>query len=133
MKYLLFFALTIMSAILPAQNTTAVSMSSSSSTSVSESATNNSYTFKLKVDRKQMKNLVSTYIKLAKITGVSKIVGVSSYTTDEGAVMQMNTKKRTLRIYSDDDQPESLDSAHGLADQVREELNLVPAPAPPKE
>lgn len=133
MKYLFFFALTIMSTTLPAQNTTAVSMSSSSSISVSESATDDSYTFKLKVDRRQMDDLVSTYKKLAKISGTAKIVGVLSYTTDEGAVMQMNKKKRTLRIYSDDDQPESLDSAHGLADQVREELNLVPAPAPPKE
>lgn len=130
MKYLLLFALITASFTLPAQHQTSHT-NTSSSTSVSESKTDDSYTFKLKVDRKQMDELVSAYIKLAEITGISKIVGVSSFTTDEGAVMQMNTKKRTLRIYSDEDQPASISDARGLADRVREELNLAPAPAPP--
>lgn len=134
MKYLLFFALTTMSLMLSAQNTTAVSTSSSSSsTAVSESATNNSYSFSIKVDRRQVDNLVSAYMTVGEMTDVSKIVGTSSYTTEEGALMQINTKKRTLRISSDDDQPASLAVARGLADQVREELNLVPVPAPPNE
>ncbi len=127
MKYLLFFALAITSVTLSAQNRT-TSTTTSSQTSVSESGTNDSYTFKLKVDRQQMDMVVAAYIKFAKITGISKIVGVSSFTTDNGAVMMLNTKKRTLRIYSDEDRPASMADARGLADQVREELELAPAP-----
>lgn len=131
MKYLFFLALLMLSVSLPAQNRT-TRTTTSASTSVSESETDDSYTFKLKVDSQQMDDLVATYIKLAEITGISKIVGISSFTTDEGAVMQMNTKKRTLRIYSDEDQPDSISDARGLADRVREELGIAPAPAPPR-
>lgn len=131
MKYVFLFALALLSFTLPAQNSTTVSTTTSSSTSVSESTTNDAYSFRVKVDRQQLDELVSVYIKLAGITGISKIVGFSSFTTDEGAVIKLNTKKRTLRISSDDNQPTSVDVARGLADQVREKLGLTPAPAPP--
>lgn len=130
MKYLLLLALFTASFTLPAQNR-ATNTTTSSNTSVSESETNDGYAFKLKVDRQQMDDVMSAYIKFAEVTGISKIVGVSSFTTDDGAVMMLNTRKRTLRIYSDKEQPASMADARGLADQVREELGIAPAPAPP--
>lgn len=126
MKYIFFFLLAFTGFTLTAQNTI-----TSTSTSVSETATDNTYSFMLTVDRKQVDDLLDAYLKIADRTGVKKLSGESWYTTDEGAVVKINTTKRTLSISSDDDRPESMSVARGLADRVREELDLAPAPAPP--
>ena len=85
----------------------------------------------LTVDRKQVDDLLDAYLKIADRTGVKKLSGESWYTTDEGATVKINTTKRTLSISSGDDRPESISVARGLADRVREELDLALAPAPP--
>ncbi len=126
MKYVFFLLLAFTGFTLTAQNTI-----TSTSTSVSETATDNTYSFMLTVDRKQVDDLLDAYLKIADRTGVKKLSGESWYTTDEGATVKINTTKRTLSISSGDDRPESISVARGLADRVREELDLALAPAPP--
>lgn len=126
MKYIFFLLLAFTGFTLTAQNTI-----TSTSTSVSETATDNTYYFMLTVDRKQVDDLLDAYLKIADRTGVKKLSGESWYTTDEGATVKINTTKRTLSISSGDDRPESISVARGLADRVREELDLALAPAPP--
>ncbi|MFT4687546.1 MAG: hypothetical protein ACI92C_002618 [Neolewinella sp.] len=126
MKYIFFLLLAFTGFTLTAQNTI-----TSTSTSVSETATDNTYSFMLTVDRKQVDDLLDAYLKIADRTGVKKLSGESWYTTDEGATVKINTTKRTLSISSGDDRPESISVARGLADRVREELDLALAPAPP--
>ena len=126
MKYIFFLLLAFTGFTLTAQNTI-----TSTSTSVSETATDNTYSFMLTVDRKQVDDLLDAYLKIADRTGVKKLSGESWYTTDEGATVKINTTKRTLSISSGDDRPESISVARGLAARVREELDLALAPAPP--
>lgn len=97
--------------------------------------TDDSFSFKVRFDDSRNDDLVRAYLKVVndgKETPVkiTRFEGKSSTTTADGTVVELNTKRSSLRIRSAKDNKASRMEAEQYAGIVREELGLE-APEPP--
>lgn len=128
MKHTLLLLCCLFSAALFAQTKTQI---------VTGIETDNTFSFKVKFDDSRNEDLVKAYLKLVNANEdtsifMSSFKGKSTTTSATGTMIELNTKRSSLRIRSAKDSEASREEAEQYANIVREELGLeVPEPPTP--
>lgn len=131
MKYVLTLLLALSALFVSAQKTTSTTMTNSSTTSVTESATDNGYTFSVRVDKDQVAQLVELFRAITNTDTSEALTGKFEQLTYGHALVELDTKKRTLSVKSNDEKTKSIASAREIGERIRRELGLKESPTPP--